>query len=431
MPANQPVQLTPQDIEYILNTPPSDIQNFKSQVITKVFEDEAILEPRRIQLVPTDILVFAHGMPLPTATRYANEILDPFVSGPFQAQEYDSKEMEEYKQKSPKLVLWFTPTLAGPQSNSDNSATELTELHKNLGRPCKIFVVFTQSASEETRSPPIYSSRIKGIFWLYYNTTSGEPSDIMETKTKTDDTPNTHYIKSRNKLHRHFKYREGYDPDPPQIKMIDLKPALGGAQPAFVPTPTTDDQLRTQGSTSSIPSVAVIILPSASESYKDIATQILQPFSCQKHFYEYTTDFIQSLNTKSIPTAVIVMTDIMATSRIQLDTYRWALHPIRVAVENNETELFIVLIKRRSGANKSPESHIDGKYNIPLVYGYEPLQITLQVEGTGVIKDFHYQQSIDLIENLTHLPLVPPLVVSTDAPLVVSANALMGLLMFV
>ena len=231
-------QLTPQDIDYILSTPPSDIQNFKSQVITKVLKDEAILEPRRIQLAPTDILVFSDGLPLPTSTQYAEEILDPFLSGPPQeAQRYDTKKIDEYKQKSPKLVLWFTPTLAGPRANSDIYADELTQLHNNLGKPCKIFVVFTQPAYEESSRPPrISSSKIKGIFWLYYNTTYGRPSHIM--KTKTDDTPNTHYINSRDKLHRHFKYREGYNPneDPPQTEMTKLDKIQSRSVQGFMDT---------------------------------------------------------------------------------------------------------------------------------------------------------------------------------------------------
>jgi len=152
--------------------------------------------------------------------------------------------------------------------------------------------------------------------------------------------------------------------------------------------------------------VAVIILPHAFESYKDIATQILQPFHVETYFYNDAAPFIESLFIRGIPTAVIVMTDIMAGSRLQLDTYREDLHNIPVAIKNYETELFVVISVRRRGADKGPVSHIDGKSNINPVYGYNPLQITLEVNGTGVIRDLHYQESINLISQLTHLPVV-------------------------
>jgi len=242
MPGDKPIQLTSQDIDYILSIPKQFNSKFSEQVIKKVLGDEELLKQRRIRLTTNDILVLSHG--IRNATDLANEILNPFVSGPLQAQKYDSQKIDEYKQKSPKLVLWFVPSVVGGRLSVDYSATELENLHKNLqGQRCKIFVVFTYLATNETGSIT-YSSKIPGIFSVFYNIDNGH---ILKIKSPTDLEPNKHYIGSRNKLHRHFDYRQGYDPeeDPPRTN-VKIVPQ---AEPAFVPTPkkSSDDPLRTQG----------------------------------------------------------------------------------------------------------------------------------------------------------------------------------------
>lgn len=154
---------------------------------------------------------------------------------------------------------------------------------------------------------------------------------------------------------------------------------------------------------STTPYVAVIIVPENSPKIQKITNQILEPFHIEKYIYESHTNFIDSLTTKGMPIAVIVILPVMHV-RLNIATYREDLQEVLNSV-NDKTELFVVLMRYLISQDEGVARHIDGKNIIFSNHGYYPLQFTLD-DKNSIIKDHHYMQSVKLFSEQTHIPVV-------------------------